>query len=96
MKATRPKRNGTSTSALALYERIHRIDNMAVSHERLASVSEGAERAAHVQAAREAWLSINLTAQAERISQRLPEPRCGQGRGQSTRSRRSRHLGSSL
>ena len=39
---------------------------MALTRERLASVTEGAERAAHVQGAREAWLSMNLTAEAER------------------------------
>jgi hypothetical protein len=54
--------------ALALYERVHRIDGVALTYERIASVTVGAERAAHVQAAREAWLSINLPAEAERVT----------------------------
>jgi tetratricopeptide (TPR) repeat protein len=55
--------------ALAIYERICRIDNIALSQERLASITEGTERAAHVQAGREAWLSMGLPAEAERVSQ---------------------------
>ena len=58
-------------AALALYERVHRIDSMALTHERLAWVTEGTERAAQVQGARAAWLSMNVTAEAERISRRF-------------------------
>jgi tetratricopeptide (TPR) repeat protein len=46
--------------ALALYERVHRADNVALAHERLARITEGEERAAHVAAARDAWLAIDL------------------------------------
>jgi tetratricopeptide (TPR) repeat protein len=57
--------------ALALYERVHRIDGIALARERLAQVTEGAQRAAHVRAAREAWLSMNLPAQAARVARRF-------------------------
>ena len=53
--------------ALARYEQIGWRDNAAVAHERLASVTSGAERAADVQAAREIWLAIGLPDQAARL-----------------------------
>jgi tetratricopeptide (TPR) repeat protein len=46
--------------ALTLYERMHRIDNVALARERLARLTEGEERAAHVAAARQAWVAIGL------------------------------------
>lgn len=39
-----------------------------MAHERLATVAIGENRAAHVRAAREAWLSIDLPDQADRIA----------------------------
>jgi tetratricopeptide (TPR) repeat protein len=46
-------------AALALYARIPEPYSMGVMHFRLAELSNGAERAAHVAAAREAWSSID-------------------------------------
>jgi hypothetical protein len=46
-------------AALALYERIPEPYSMGVMCVRLAELSDGAERAAHVAAAREAWTSID-------------------------------------
>jgi hypothetical protein len=53
--------------ALALYESVHRTDNIALVHERLAGVTAGEERAAHVAVAREAWLAIGLPDQVARL-----------------------------
>jgi tetratricopeptide (TPR) repeat protein len=57
--------------ALSIFERIHRMDNVAIAHEDLADVTGGAERDAHVQAAKETWLSIGLQDKAARIEQRF-------------------------
>jgi len=38
-------------NALELYQREHRLANVALAHERLATVTTGKARAAHVQAA---------------------------------------------
>jgi len=54
--------------AMALYETIHATQNIALSHEDLARVTEGAERAAHVQAARDVWLSMGLPDKAEQVT----------------------------
>jgi hypothetical protein len=53
--------------ALALYESVHRTDNIALAHERLARVTGGAERAAHVAAAREAWSAMDLPDEVARL-----------------------------
>lgn len=45
--------------ALSLYERIPEPYSVGLTHELLAQISEGGERAAHIAAAREAWESIN-------------------------------------
>ncbi len=53
--------------ALARYQGIGWRNNVALAHERLATVTNGAKRAAHVAAARETWLEIGLPEQAERV-----------------------------
>jgi len=57
--------------ALELNERIHRIDNVALSHEDIATVTIGAERDNHVRAAQEAWLAIKLPDEAARVARRF-------------------------
>jgi len=57
--------------ALALHERMGATRNVAIDHEDLADVTEGAERDAHVQAARAAWLSMGLPDQAARVTRRF-------------------------
>ena len=58
-------------AAMALYQSAHAIQHIAITHMDLASVTVGAERDAHVQAARAAWLSMNLPDQAERVTRRF-------------------------
>ena len=53
--------------ALALYRSVQRTDNVARAHERLARVTDGAERATHIAAAREAWDAINLPNEVARL-----------------------------
>ena len=50
---------GHYETALALYERIAEPYSIGVTHYRLAELAVGAERAAEVAAAREAWASID-------------------------------------
>jgi tetratricopeptide (TPR) repeat protein len=54
-------------AALALYETVHATDNIAITHEELAVVTEGAERAGHVAAALAAWRSMGLDHEAARV-----------------------------
>jgi hypothetical protein len=44
--------------ALALYTRVANSYGIGKTHQRLAQVTDGVERAGHIAAAREAWLSI--------------------------------------
>ena len=53
--------------ALAVYQSVQRTSNVAVAHERLARVTDGTERAAHIAAAREAWGSIDLPDRVARL-----------------------------
>jgi tetratricopeptide (TPR) repeat protein len=55
-------------AALALYQRIHATQHIALTYEDLARVTEGDERAGHVEAARAAWLSMDLPDEAERLT----------------------------
>ena len=55
-------------TALTLYQRMHATQHIAIAHEDLARVTEGAERAGHVEAARAAWLSMDLLDEAERVT----------------------------
>ena len=53
-------------AALALYQRMHATGNIAITHEDLAAVTEGAERAAHVASAVAAWREMGLEDRAVR------------------------------
>ena len=58
-------------AALALYQRMHATQQIAIAHEDLAAVTEGAERAAHVAAAVAAWREMGLEDQAARVERRF-------------------------
>ena len=58
---------GHFRQALALYEGVHRTDGIALAHARLARISSGKERAAHVAAARAAWGAMDLPDQVARL-----------------------------
>ena len=58
-------------AALVLYQRVHATWNIAIAHEDLAAVTEGAERAAHVAAAVAAWREMGLEDQAARVERRF-------------------------
>ena len=58
-------------AALALYQRVHATDNIAIAHEDLAAVTEGAERAAHVAAAVAAWREMGLEDRVARVEGRF-------------------------
>jgi tetratricopeptide (TPR) repeat protein len=58
-------------AALAVYKRVHRMDNVAASHEDLATVTGGAEREAHVLAAKQTWLEIGFPDRAARVERRF-------------------------
>ncbi len=50
---------------------MHATQNIAIAHEDLAAVTEGAERAAHVAAAVAAWREMGLEDQAARVERRF-------------------------
>jgi hypothetical protein len=58
-------------TALEMYERVRRLDNVAIVHEDLADVTAGAERREHIDAAKRTWLSIDLPDQAARVERRF-------------------------
>jgi tetratricopeptide (TPR) repeat protein len=67
---------GRAEAALALFQSIHSGRNIAIAHEDLAAVTQGAERAEHAAAAVTAWRSMGLENQAVRVQRRfrtLPE-----------------------
>ena len=45
--------------ALTLYDGVHHTGSLALAHTRLARITSGVERAAHIAAARAAWASID-------------------------------------
>jgi tetratricopeptide (TPR) repeat protein len=60
-----------AAAALALYHRVHATHNIAITHEDLAAVTEGTERAAHVAAAKAAWREMGLEHQVADVERRF-------------------------
>ncbi len=58
-------------ASLALYQRIHATHSIAIAHEDLAAVSTGAERAAHVAAAKAAWREMGLEHEVADVERRF-------------------------
>jgi hypothetical protein len=58
-------------AALALYQPLHATHNIAIAHEDLAAVTTGAERAAHVAAAKAAWREMGLEHEVADVERRF-------------------------
>jgi tetratricopeptide (TPR) repeat protein len=62
-------------TALTAYESIGARQNVAIAHADLAGVTDGAERDAHVAAAKQIWLAMDLPEEAARLDARFGWPR---------------------